>query len=372
MKKGKIVKKFLDLILRLELKMKHILKHIYLFGSRARNEMKLLKKNKTLQLIAKSTRFIYLMLVSICASVIGGVILQKSCNSIGNYEISEDRKIIKLLNKYGSTIGTKFIKSKITEVHIVDLNNDDANELIIGTASDGEDIGKIYVLTTGLKELCSFETGGKGPYWPDNKLNVSKIFVDDLDNDGMKEIISISNHSLWYPSRVVLMNWKCEKRGEYWNPGHLAFLSTVDLDNDGIKEVIIGGINNDLRQILGDGLYWSVIFALDIKNISGQAPPYFGDLKKAQKGTHLWYGYFEKLPGGEEGLSSMVIEDEDNLIRVDLMEGRIFYLGFDGTVRKIGIGDKLYKQYGEEVNYFIKEYKGGYKEHFIVYDKVKK
>jgi len=86
----------------------------------------------------------------------------------------------------------------------------------------------------------------------------------DLDADGSLEIVIISAHKLFFPSRVQILNPAGKLIGDYWNSGHISCVQYKDLDNDGIKEIILGGTNNGYQR--------ACMVVLDIRKISGSSP----------------------------------------------------------------------------------------------------
>ncbi|MBI4713485.1 MAG: serine/threonine protein kinase, partial [Planctomycetes bacterium] len=171
--------------------------------------------------------------------------------------------------------------SDISSYLISDVNDDKQKEVLIGTRGEGADKGMLYVLDHKGNVLWNYKTGATGVFWPDDQMVVVAIRVADVDNDGTKEIITVSSHCPWYPHRLCVINAKTGLlKGEYWNPGAVAgdTVTVTDIDNDGICEIIVGCTNNDLG-IIG-------VYLLKGNNVNGQAPPYRG---KAPKGTEIWY-----------------------------------------------------------------------------------
>ena len=78
------------------------------------------------------------------------------------------------------------------------------------------------------------------------KSTVRQLYIGDLDNDGMKDIVAgvseekISGSAGW----VYLLNRDGGKTWEYSNMPAIAAMLVDDLNNDGKKEVIVGVLNN--------------------------------------------------------------------------------------------------------------------------------
>lgn len=78
------------------------------------------------------------------------------------------------------------------------------------------------------------------------KATVRQVYIDDLDNDGMKEVIAgvseerISGTAGW----VYLLNKDGNKKWDYTNIQAISSMLVDDLNNDGKKEVIVGVFYN--------------------------------------------------------------------------------------------------------------------------------
>lgn len=100
----------------------------------------------------------------------------------------------------------------------------------------------------------------------------------------------------------------------------------------------MSGVNNDLGAALGLKGYISAVFAFDPESVAGEAPPYLGNLTK---GTQLWYGVI--VPSSKYVIERLEVVDFDqdgrNEISVWTSSGEVFYLTFDGAVRRIARSD---------------------------------
>jgi hypothetical protein len=203
-----------------------------------------------------------------------------SCSFSGNIVYAKDSN--------GNELWHYTCGSTVTKCAVGDIDNDGMNELVVGTDRDGTDKGVVYALSEDGTQIWSYQTGATGVFWPDEQMPVIAIRIADVENDGAKEVVTLSYHYYWYPERLCVINAQTgELKGDYWNPGRATSDDSVvvdDLDGDGIKEIVVGSGNND------DGNVASV-YCLKGNNVSGQAPPYYGN---APQGTHIWYANLGK------------------------------------------------------------------------------
>ncbi|MCU1350533.1 MAG: caspase family protein [Acidobacteria bacterium] len=89
-------------------------------------------------------------------------------------------------------------------------------------------------------------------------------------------------------------------------------------------------VNNDLPQALAADGYIPSVFILDPRNVSGQAPPYFG---RSKEGTQLWYGVI--LPTHQTIERLELVDRNQNgtkQISVWMSSRNVLYLDFDGNL----------------------------------------
>jgi hypothetical protein len=157
-------------------------------------------------------------------------------------------------------------------VRAVDVDNDGANEVIavFGLLSQPIAEGKNVVTCYGSDGSARWKypfhrkmTFGNEAFSDDYHL--TKIMVEDFDNDGRVEVIATATHSPYYPTAIIRLD---AQRGvfqsEYWNSGLLAASHQADLDGDGIVELLFGGTNNGYNQ--------AALVVLDPRAIDGHSP----------------------------------------------------------------------------------------------------
>jgi len=136
---------------------------------------------------------------------------------------------------------TCFERSAFSHELSTDLDNDGTKETITGT--DYTELGTIKVSGS---QTWVFQTGEKGPgYWPDEKMNVVGLAVEDIDGDKKNEVISLSSHYYWFPSRVCVLDYEGRLLQEWWNKGKVKDIDVFDIDGNGVKDVLLIANDND-------------------------------------------------------------------------------------------------------------------------------
>jgi len=128
----------------------------------------------------------------------------------------------------------KELRNPVTAVQITDLDGDGVKEIVVAVSQQtlAGGAGWIYVLDSNGE--IKAESNVPGP--PSDNL-----LVEDIDNDGKKEII------LGIYSYLHILNSNCSKKFQS-RTGYqyrVMDVKTGDLDNDGIKEILVAsGIRN--------------------------------------------------------------------------------------------------------------------------------
>ncbi|MGQ9801953.1 MAG: hypothetical protein ACUVRL_09875 [Candidatus Saccharicenans sp.] len=173
-----------------------------------------------------------------------------------------------------------------------DLEGDGEEEILVSGdyLSEEKVSSELFCLKKSGKLLWSYRPGRKVKTLTDefsNHFLIKRFETADFNLQSReKSILLIANHVTWYPTQILLLNSTGKLLGEYWHAGHLgrSALLIEDLDEDGWKEIIVGGTNNDFQQ--------ACLLVLDPRNISGCSPSsgnpdfQFADL---QAGTQEYY-----------------------------------------------------------------------------------
>jgi hypothetical protein len=158
-------------------------------------------------------------------------------------------------------------------VRFADLNHDGRNELLFAYYYQSNESARSELLCfsdTG-KLLWRFKPGGTladagQSYSPDYVLDQFAL-VHGQSPDPL--IVTVSHHSIAYPSHVAVLSASGDVRGNYWHSGHLYHIATADLDGDGVEDVLLGGVNNGYQQ--------ATVVVLDPRRVSGASTQPPGD-----------------------------------------------------------------------------------------------
>ncbi len=154
----------------------------------------------------------------------------------------------------------------------LDLDGDGEEEILVSGDYQSEEkvSSELFCLKKSGKLLWSYQPGRRIKTLTDEFSNHYLIKRFEAANfsgtSSEKSILVIANHDTWYPTQISLLDARGRLLGEYWNVGHLgrSALLIEDLDEDGWKEIITGGTNNDFQQ--------ACILVLDPRNIAGASP----------------------------------------------------------------------------------------------------
>jgi hypothetical protein len=119
--------------------------------------------------------------------------------------------------------------------------------------------------------ICFSESGKEKWRWTPGRVlgeiggpaiyKISGLQVMKAAHGKARKIVVSSNHVIFYPNQIALLDANGKVLSEYWHSGWLSHIALADLDGDGREEVIASGINKGFRQ--------ATLVILDGDNISG-------------------------------------------------------------------------------------------------------
>lgn len=135
---------------------------------------------------------------------------------------------------------------------IRDLNGDHLPEVIFALHTlNLSDSDSLVILDHRGHLIARVPTGRQMVYgnttYPD-EYNIYGLVIDDLQDDGLGEILLISNQTPFFPTRFLVIDCRGRIQSEYWNSGRISDITVADTDNDGRREVLISGMNNEYRK----------------------------------------------------------------------------------------------------------------------------
>jgi len=158
--------------------------------------------------------------------------------------------------------------SYVSSVFVDDVDDDGVKEIITGgfysNSTDGRDYGllRIWNLTGTTLTLERSQQWYTGYH-----TYVFSVFVGDVDGDGVKEIITggrACNETYSYIGQLRVWNWDgltltLEASQEWYTIGQ-TYVNSVfvdDIDGDGVKEIITGGDASDFTRGTGQLRIWN-------------------------------------------------------------------------------------------------------------------
>lgn len=273
-------------------------------------------------------------------------------------EIDKNRAIV--FSERGIARWTIIFDAKIEKCVISDLDNDGVNEVLFGLGEGDLDAGFVYILNWNKEILCKYPPPGENIYPGHKSRNlylVRDLIVERLEKSKNQRILITWHEIKFYAAKLAMFEPLINKEiSYYWNPGYIEKIKVQDLNNDGLKEIVLICINNDLRNIqgFGDGSdnNFKCIAVLPSNFKSGQAPPYLGT-NQAGNGSELWY--LVVFPQGNSFQFRFVDFYPDSVnpgIELELIVngGVIWYLSGNGEPIAIGLADN------PEANFWKKHY----------------
>jgi len=289
------------------------------------------------------------------AGLILSIYFEKGASPLAYAEIARDDHCVIVWDVRGRVVLKKRFETQISVAEVLD------DHIVIGFGKEGPKAG--FIDLYNRKEQLKWSTnsfqvppqrltiGGMSNYfW------VKGMIIEDLDNDGVHEILVWVGDPTWYLNRLLVLTAETgEITGSYLNPGDIGPVKVQDMDSDGVKEILVRGINNNLGVSYtetGLPVYVRTVFLLPGDNVKGMAPLTADPTLEADS-TELWYllitpmeiedgslvfsrdlGYFDP----EVGFSKKVGE-ADFLVAVRPQKGFFYYLNREGRLLWLGHGD---------------------------------
>lgn len=98
----------------------------------------------------------------------------------------------------------------------------------------------------------------------DKLWKIDFFLIDDLDQDGQKEIVVSAHHRNDFPAKISVLKPCGDIVGQYYNSGRVESVVICDLEGDGKREIICGGTNNEYMK--------GTLFVLDCNDVAGSSP----------------------------------------------------------------------------------------------------
>jgi len=262
------------------------------------------------------------------------------------------RNLFSVMNAAGLPLWGGTVRGDVAQAEVVDLDGDGTNEVVVGVAGSGDDVGKMLVYDSGGKLRWSADMataanyGGAGS----GRLAVRAFASGDLYRTGRRQVVVLALDSQgWFPSLLCIFDYDGKRLASYWHPGHMHRVLIAQPSPHEAPRIIVNGVNNELAAPLGLHGYVSTVFVLDPAAVSDEAPPYVGH---STKGSQLWYGILLPTPDVVERLE-IVDFDQDGRNEISLWTSSqiVFYLTFDGVVRRVSRSDTA--KAGENIQFYL-------------------
>lgn len=257
----------------------------------------------------------------------------------------QESNVIVAYNKAREVLWQDELDTKVQKVKYVDINKDGYLEVIAGTIESGKNSsgkpGWLYIYDYTGNKLFAQDMWKSSIYWGGSKPkgNIVDLDVNDINNDGIQEVVILVQDIYWYAARLSVLQINGSSLvevGEYWNPGLLRNFYMADVNNDKIMEIVCVGENNDLQNEFGftGNVFVAILF--EGNKISGEAPPEYGN---EAKGSQVWFAYL--LPPSA-WITEVDFDDFNNdsmaEIQVTFSDSCSYYLDYNGNVVGYGHG----------------------------------
>jgi len=175
---------------------------------------------------------------------------------------------------------------------IDDLDGNGRNDVLFSPqAKDGLGTGRLDCFDARGRLKWTIETGrehiyGDILYSADHVIH--GILVANLDGEREKEIVVISNHFRYFPTRLMIFGHNGDLLGDYWHSGRINDILIQDLDGDGHPEILAAGINNEHNKA-----FFLVFDGRRVGGFSPQINDYYRS-RNHTEGTERFYLLFPR------------------------------------------------------------------------------
>jgi hypothetical protein len=160
------------------------------------------------------------------------------------------------------------LRAHLPFIVIDDIDGDGRNEVLFSLHTKGEmGGGRLDCFNSRGRLKWTLETGVERVYG-DIRYSADHIIygilVDNLDDSREKEIVVLSGHYKYFPSRLLVLKHNGGILGDYWHSGRINDILIRDLDGDGHPEILAAGINNEYRK--------GFFLVFDGRRVGGSSP----------------------------------------------------------------------------------------------------
>ena len=135
---------------------------------------------------------------------------------------------------------------------IDDIDGNGQNEVLFSLHTKGEmGGGRLDCFNARGRLKWTLETGLEHAYG-DIRYSadyiIYGILMENFDGGREKEIVILSGHYKYFPTRLMVLKHNGDILGDYWHSGRINDILIRDLDGDGHPEILAAGINNEYRK----------------------------------------------------------------------------------------------------------------------------
>jgi hypothetical protein len=287
------------------------------------------------------------MCCAVCLAAVGGYVLLDRTPD----QVTTEGSILEVRNRSGFRFLQEEVGSTIANhSEPIELTPRSGYVIVVGTGPDGERPGTILAYDMRGNIRWEYQANFDPYEGPTANFSIRHITIDEVMNNGEKQIIFTTQKSDWYPSELVLLSADGKVISSYWNSGFIYNVIPQDFDGDGIKELVVSAVNNNLGiLVVNDATKHPVtVYILSPKDdFTGQTyPDLIPGIPSGTEYNH-WIAVLE--PYTVTGIDVRIVQArEENLIEVVYNEkGGYINLDKYGRIGEVGISDFWRSEYPE-------------------------